>query len=122
MRSALLLQKRIVTKVATRETDFGHSQEDGQSQRVLEEASEGFQIIRETRLRARRDVDHRQADRGGRYQPDYPAGGYDDLTALQRRASDIHIENRDDSVVIKFRIDGVLTQAMPPIAGTPFHR
>ena len=29
--------------------------------------------------------------------------------------SDIHIETRDDSVCIKFRIDGVLTQAMPPI-------
>jgi type IV pilus assembly protein PilB len=38
------------------------------------------------------------------------------FTALQRRASDIHIETRDDSVVIKFRIDGVLTQAMNPIA------
>ena len=37
------------------------------------------------------------------------------FTALQRRASDIHIETRDDSVWIKFRIDGVLTQAMPPI-------
>jgi type IV pilus assembly protein PilB len=37
------------------------------------------------------------------------------FTALQRRASDIHIETRDDSVVIKFRIDGVLTNAMPPI-------
>jgi type IV pilus assembly protein PilB len=38
------------------------------------------------------------------------------FTALQRRASDIHIETQDDSVGIKFRIDGVLTQAMPPIA------
>ena len=38
------------------------------------------------------------------------------FTALQRRASDIHIETRDDSVVIKYRIDGVLQQAMPPIA------
>ena len=38
------------------------------------------------------------------------------FTALQRRASDIHIESRDDSVVIKYRIDGVLQQAMPPIA------
>src|SRR5205085_1779478 len=37
------------------------------------------------------------------------------LTALQQRASDIHIETRDESVCIKFRIDGVLTQAMPPI-------
>src|SRR5207244_5904762 len=38
------------------------------------------------------------------------------FTALQRRASDIHIETQDDSVCIKFRTDGVLTQAMPPIA------
>src|SRR6266581_1971614 len=30
--------------------------------------------------------------------------------------SEIHIETQDDSVCIKFRIDGVLTQAMPPIA------
>jgi len=38
------------------------------------------------------------------------------FTALQRRASDIPIATQDDSVGIKFRIDGVLTQAMPPIA------
>jgi len=38
------------------------------------------------------------------------------LTALQRRASDIHIETRDDSVIIKYRIDGVLQEAMKPIA------
>jgi type IV pilus assembly protein PilB len=38
------------------------------------------------------------------------------FTALQRRASDIHIETADDSVAIKYRIDGVLQQAMPPIA------
>jgi len=38
------------------------------------------------------------------------------FTALQRRASDIHIETYDDSVIIKYRIDGVLQQAMQPIA------
>jgi len=36
--------------------------------------------------------------------------------ALQRRASDIHIETRDTEVVIKYRIDGVLQPAMKPIA------
>ena len=35
--------------------------------------------------------------------------------ALERRASDIHIETEMDSLVIKFRIDGVLYEAMPPI-------
>ena len=38
------------------------------------------------------------------------------VNAIQRRASDIHIETRDDSVVIKYRIDGVLQPAMRPIA------
>jgi len=35
--------------------------------------------------------------------------------ALERRASDIHIETEMDALVIKFRIDGVLYEAMPPI-------
>src|ERR1700749_4247203 len=38
------------------------------------------------------------------------------FTALERRASDIHIETNDDSVVVKYRIDGVLQAAMAPIA------
>jgi type IV pilus assembly protein PilB len=38
------------------------------------------------------------------------------FNALERRASDIHIESRDQEVVIKYRIDGVLHYAMPPIA------
>ncbi|HXI31221.1 MAG TPA: GspE/PulE family protein [Vicinamibacterales bacterium] len=37
-------------------------------------------------------------------------------TALQRRASDIHIETQDDAVHVKYRIDGVLQPAMRPIA------
>jgi type IV pilus assembly protein PilB len=38
------------------------------------------------------------------------------FNALERRASDIHIETRDTEVAIKYRIDGVLQYAMPPIA------
>ncbi len=38
------------------------------------------------------------------------------FTALQKRASDIHIECEHDSVVVKYRIDGVLQQAMQPMA------
>ena len=38
------------------------------------------------------------------------------FNALERRASDIHIETRDHEVAIKYRIDGVLHYAMPPIA------
>ena len=36
-------------------------------------------------------------------------------TAIQRRASDIHIETQDDAVHVKYRIDGVLQPAMQPI-------
>ena len=37
------------------------------------------------------------------------------FNAIQRRASDIHIETQNAAVVIKYRIDGVLYQAMEPI-------
>ena len=37
------------------------------------------------------------------------------FNAIQRRASDIHVETRDQNVLVKYRIDGVLYQAMEPI-------
>ncbi len=37
------------------------------------------------------------------------------LNALERRASDIHVESRDDAVWIKYRVDGVLYPAMEPV-------
>jgi Type II secretory pathway, ATPase PulE/Tfp pilus assembly pathway, ATPase PilB len=37
------------------------------------------------------------------------------FTAVQKRASDIHIESKENFVRIKYRIDGVLTEAMEPI-------
>ena len=37
------------------------------------------------------------------------------FNAIQRRASDIHVETRDTEVIVKYRIDGVLYQAMEPI-------
>lgn len=37
------------------------------------------------------------------------------LNALERRASDIHIETRDNDVVVKYRIDGALYRAADPI-------
>lgn len=37
------------------------------------------------------------------------------FTAVQKRASDVHIESREDRVNIKYRIDGVLNEAMSPI-------
>src|SRR5712675_53605 len=113
---SLLLQKRIVTKVSTLKQISDILKKTEQSQRVLEEASEGFQIIREDEATGAEEtltIDKLTA--AGDTSPIIRLVDTTIFTALQRRASDIHIETRDDSVVIKFRIDGVLTQAMPPI-------
>lgn len=37
------------------------------------------------------------------------------FTAVQKRASDVHIESREEGVITKYRIDGVLSEAMEPI-------
>ena len=37
------------------------------------------------------------------------------MNALERRASDVHVETREDAVWIKYRVDGVLYPAMDPI-------
>src|SRR5712671_5457798 len=115
---SLLLQKRIVTKVSTLKQISDILKKTEQSQRVLEEASEGFtlDVIREdeaTGVEETLSIDKLTAT--GDISPIIRLVDTTIFTALQRRASDIHIETRDDSVCIKFRIDGVLTQAMPPI-------
>jgi type IV pilus assembly protein PilB len=38
------------------------------------------------------------------------------FAGLERRASDIHLESRDNSMVVKYRIDGALQQAMNPLS------
>jgi type IV pilus assembly protein PilB len=117
---SLLLGKRILTKVATDKQISDILQKTEQSKRVLEDASEGFtlDVIREDE--AGNDetisIDKLTAGASGDMSPIIRLVDTTIFTALQRRASDIHIETRDDSVVIKFRIDGVLTNAMPPIS------
>src|SRR5271168_4940619 len=114
---SLLLQKRIVTKVATLKQIDNILTKTEQSQRVLEEASEGFQIIREDEnTGAEETLTIDKLTGATDTSPIIRLVDTTIFTALQRRASDIHIETRDDSVSIKFRIDGVLQQAMQPIA------
>jgi type IV pilus assembly protein PilB len=85
------------------------------TQRVLEQASESFkiQLLRDDDNGDEvLSIDKIQADQS-------PIIRLVDSTvfdALNRRASDIHIETRDTEVVIKYRIDGVLQPAMKPIA------
>jgi len=114
----LLVQKRIITKVATLKQISDILKKTEQSQRVLEEASEGFtlDVIREDDATGKEETLSIDKLTGGSdASPIIRLVDTTIFTALQRRASDIHIETRDDSVMIKFRIDGVLTQAMPPI-------
>src|SRR6202035_1539827 len=116
---SLLLGKRIVTKVSTLKQISDILKKTEQSKRVLEDASEGvtLDVIREDE--AGNDetisIDKLTATSGSDMSPIMRLVDTTIFTALQRRASDIHIETRDDSVYIKFRIDGVLTNAMPPI-------
>src|SRR5436190_177181 len=114
---SLLLGKRIITKVATLAQITEILKKTEQSKRVLEDASEVFtlNVVREEDASEESlSIDKLTAQ--GDMSPIIRLVDTTIFTALQRRASDIHIETRDDSVVIKFRIDGVLTQAMNPIA------
>ena len=85
------------------------------SQRVLDAATEEFkiQVIRDS------DEEGDEALSIDKLtQADSPIIKLVDSTifnALQRRASDVHIETREREVVIKYRVDGVLYNAMDPI-------
>ena len=84
------------------------------SQRVLEEATESFQlqILHEDESgEDQLTVDKLTADQS----PVIRLVDTTIFTAIQKRASDIHIETGDDAVHVKYRIDGVLQPAMRPI-------
>jgi len=114
---SLNLGRRIVIKVATLTQINDVLKKTEQSQRVLEEAGEDFalDVIHEDE-NADETISIEKLTAESDISPIIKLVDTMIFTALQRRASDIHIETRDDSVVIKYRIDGVLQQAMPPIA------
>jgi type IV pilus assembly protein PilB len=89
------------------------------SQRVLEEATEAFelQVLKEDETGEENlTVERLTSD----ISPIIKLVDSTIYTAIQRRASDIHIETGDDAVHVKYRIDGVLQPAMRPI-GKQFH-
>jgi len=84
------------------------------SQRVLEDATESFQLqlLKEDETGEESlSVEKLTSD----ISPIIKLIDSTVYAALQRRASDIHIETQDDAVVVKYRIDGVLQPAMRPI-------
>ena len=112
-----LLSHRIIPRVATLSQITDLLKKTEQSQRVLDEASEGLTFdvltgddtsdenISIEKLTSEEDIS-----------PIIRLVDTTIFTALERRASDIHIETYDDSVHVKYRIDGVLQEAMAPIA------
>ncbi len=114
---SLLLGRTVLHKVATLSQISDILQKTEQSQRVLEEASEDFavHVIREDDENDE-TISIERLTAEGDMSPIIRLVDTTIFTALQRRASDIHIETQDDSVNIKYRIDGVLQKAMQPIA------
>ena len=115
---SILLNKKLRVKVATLSQISDLLKKTEQSQRVLEEVTEGFTL----------DVVGDEENADETLSIDKLTAADSDIApviklvdttifnALERRASDIHIETRDQEVAIKYRIDGVLHYAMPPIA------
>jgi len=115
---SILLSRKLRVRVATLSQIADLLKKTEQSQRVLDEVTEGFAL----------DVVAEEENQDETLSIDKLTAADSDIApviklvdttifnALERRASDIHIETRDTEVVIKYRIDGVLHYAMPPIA------
>ena len=113
----LLLGKKLILKVATPTQISDLLKRTEQSQRVLDQATEAFTL---TVVEEDEEIDANiSADSLTRESAVSPVVRLVDtviFTALERRASDIHIEARDVEVAVKYRIDGVLVHAMAPIS------
>ena len=109
-----LLRTRLKIKVGSRAALQDILQKSESTQRVLEEATEEFrmQVVREDEEGQEvLSIDRITADAS----PIIKLVDSVLFNAIQRRASDIHIETQEHVVVIKYRIDGVLYPAMEPI-------
>ena len=114
---ALLLGKRLQIKVATVSQISELLKRTEQSQRVLDQATEGFtlQVVGDEED-TDENISMEKLTRDTGVSPVVRLVDTVIFTALERRASDIHIETRNSEVVVKYRIDGVLQFAMQPLA------
>ncbi len=114
---SLLLGKRLQIKVATASQIGDLLKRTEQSQRVLDQATEGFtlQVVGDEDD-ADENISMEKLTRETGVSPVVRLVDTVIFTALERRASDIHIETRNSEVVVKYRIDGVLQYAMQPLA------
>jgi type II secretory ATPase GspE/PulE/Tfp pilus assembly ATPase PilB-like protein len=113
-----LLGHRIIARVATLSQITDLLKKTEQSQRVLDEASEGltFDVLGGDDAAEDESISIEKLTSDEDISPIIRLVDTTIFTALERRASDIHIETYDDSLHVKYRIDGVLQEAMAPIA------
>jgi type IV pilus assembly protein PilB len=114
---SLLLGKRLQIKVATTSQIDDLLKRTEQSQRFLDQATEGstLQVVGEDED-SDENISMDKLTRDSGVSPVVRLVDTVIFTALERRASDIHIETRNTEVVVKYRIDGVLQYAMQPLA------
>jgi type II secretory ATPase GspE/PulE/Tfp pilus assembly ATPase PilB-like protein len=114
---SLLLGKRLQIKVATARQIDDLLKRTEQSQRVLDQATEGFtlQVVGDEDD-SDENISMDKLTRDSGVSPVVRLVDTVIFTSLERRASDIHIETRNSEVVVKYRIDGVLQYAMQPLA------
>jgi type IV pilus assembly protein PilB len=116
---SMLLGTPVKVMVGSRSTIESILKKSESSQRLLDEATEEFQlqVLREDE----NGDDNLSLERlTSDDSPIIKLVHRTIFTAIQRRASDIHIETQDDAVYVKYRVDGVLQPAMRPI-GKRFH-
>jgi type IV pilus assembly protein PilB len=112
-----LLGQRLVTRVATLSQITDLLKKTEQSQRVLEEATEGLTFdVLSSEDNPDENISIERLTSEDDISPIIRLVDTTIFTALERRASDIHLETYDDSLLVKYRIDGVLQLAMAPIA------
>src|SRR6185503_841157 len=111
-----LLGRPLILKVAALAEIQDLLKKSESSQRMLDEATEGFKLdlIREDETGEETITIEKITQEES--SPIIRLVDTVIFTALERRASDIHIETRDSEVGVKYLIDGALTEAMAPIA------
>ncbi len=112
---AALLGTPVRVTVGTPSAIRGMLKKSESSQRVLDEATEGFelQLLKDDENgEDSLTVERLTSD----ISPIIRLVDSTIYTSLQRRASDIHIETQEDGVHVKYRVDGVLQPAMRPLA------
>jgi type IV pilus assembly protein PilB len=111
------LDRRLLIKVAAADQLRELLRTTEPSRRVLNEATEDFRVNASEGVQAEDEV----------LSLEHLVGGHDVnpmirlvdsiiFAGLEHRASDIHIESRDNAVVVKNRVDGSLQEAMEPLA------